>query len=256
MKLNLLNKTFIVSGSSKGIGLKIAENLLMEGSNVIITGRSKNIIKKQYKKLNLKFGSKVQYVDGDIKKNSVLKKIRKVLKKKWKKLDGIVANAGSVKMNVASFTSENDFNWYKNNFFMNAFKFVNYFINEIKKNQGSIIFISSIASLKNLNAPFGYASSKLSINLYSKFLANKLSKYNVRVNNIIPGNIYFKGGIWDKKIKKNPGKVKKMIKDLVPLRRFGKPEEIADLTTFLLSPKSNFITGAQIVIDGGQIIKR
>ena len=60
----------------------------------------------------------------------------------------------------------------------------------------------------------------------------------------------------DKKIKKNPKKVKKMIKNLVPLGRFGKPEEIADLATFLLSPKSSFMTGAEIVIDGGQIIKK
>ena len=102
----------------------------------------------------------------------------------------------------------------------------------------------------------GYASSKLSLNFYSKFLANRLAKYNVRVNNIIPGNIYFKGSNWEKKIKKNPKKIKSMIKNKVPLRRFGKPEEVANLVTFLLSSKSSFITGAEIVIDGGQIINK
>ena len=112
-----------------------------------------------------------------------------------------------------------------------------------------------IASLKDLGAPFGYASSKLSLNFYSKLLANRVAEYNVKVNNIVPGNIYFKSGNWDKKIKKNSKKIKKMINNKVPLRRFGKPEEIADLTTFLLSSKSGFITGSEIVIDGGQIIK-
>ena len=138
---------------------------------------------------------------------------------------------------------------------MPAFKFVNFFLEEIKKSQGSIVFISSIASLKDLGAPFGYASSKLSLNFYSKLLANRLAKYNVKVNNIIPGNIFFKGGSWEKKIHKNSKKIKSMIENSVPLKRFGKPEEIADLAIFLLSPKSGFITGAEIVIDGGQVIK-
>ena len=256
MNLNLSNKTFLISGSSKGIGLKIAENLLSESANVIITGRSKNLIKNQFSKLFSKFGSKVAYVDGDIKSDLVLKKIKNLVKKRWKKLDGVVANAGSTKMNIGPFSSEKDFYWYQKNNFLTAFKFVNYFLNEIKKSQGSIIFISSIASLKDLGAPLGYASSKLSLNFYSKFLANELARYNVRVNNIVPGNIYFKGGNWDKKIKKNPKKVKKMIKNQVPLGRFGKPEEIANLAAFLLSPKSSFMTGAEIVIDGGQIIKK
>ena len=57
-------------------------------------------------------------------------------------------------------------------------------------------------------------------------------------------------------MKKNPKKIKKMIKDKVPLGRFGKPEEIANLVAFLLSSKSSFITGAEIIIDGGQVIKK
>ena len=256
MNLNLYNKTFLISGSSKGIGLKIAESLLNEGANTIITGRSKKLVKKQFNKLYPKYGFKLAYVNGDIKNNLVLKKIRNIVKKRWEKLDGIVANAGSVKQNISSFYSEKDFYWYQKNNFLTAFKFVNYFLDDIKKNKGSIVFISSIASLKDLGAPLGYASSKLSLNYYSKFLANELAKYEVRVNNIIPGNIYFEGGNWDKKIKKNPKKIKKMIKSQVPLQRFGKPEEIANLVTFLLSSKASFMTGAEIVIDGGQTIKK
>ena len=111
MNLNLYNKTFLISGSSKGIGLKIAESLLNEGANTIITGRSKKLVKKQFNKLYPKYGFKLAYVNGDIKNNLVLKKIRNIVKKRWKKLDGIVANAGSVKQNISSFYSEKD--WIK-----------------------------------------------------------------------------------------------------------------------------------------------
>ncbi len=74
MNLNLSNKTFIISGSSKGLGLKMAETLLSEGANVVINGRRKNLIKKQFNILNLKFKSKIAFIHGDIRKNSVLKK--------------------------------------------------------------------------------------------------------------------------------------------------------------------------------------
>ena len=255
MNLNLKNKNFIISGSSKGIGLQTAENLLNEGARVIITGRSKKLLIKEFKKLLYKYGPNVLYVEGDLKNISVLKKIKNLIKKKWKKIDGIVANAGSIKSKINNFSSEKDFYWYQENNFFPAFKFVNFFLEEIKKSQGSIVFISSIASLKDIGAPFGYASSKLSLNFYSKLLANRVAKYNVKVNNIIPGNIFFKGGSWEKKIQKNSKKIKSMIENSVPLKRFGKPEEIADLAIFLLSSKSGFITGAEIVIDGGQIIK-
>jgi len=255
MNLGLKNKNFIISGSSRGIGLKIAETLLNEGSRVIINGRTKSLLKKEFKNLSLKYGKKVFYIEGDVKNKAVLKKIKSLIKKKLKKLDGIVVNAGSSKKQADNFSSEKDYVWNLENNFIPSFKFVNFFLEEMKKSQGSIVFISSIASLKDIGAPFGYASSKLSLNFYSKLLANKVAKYNVRVNSIIPGNILFKGGNWESKIKKNSKKIKNMIKNKVPLNRFGKPEEIADMVTFLLSSKSGFMTGSEIVIDGGQIIK-
>ena len=71
---------------------------------------------------------------------------------------------------------------------------------------------------------------------------------------VSPGNIHFPSGNWDKKKKSNPDDVKKMLAEKVPLKMFGKPEDIGNIVAFLLSPRARFITGANIVVDGGQTI--
>jgi 3-oxoacyl-[acyl-carrier protein] reductase len=75
----------------------------------------------------------------------------------------------------------------------------------------------------------------------------------VRVNVIAPGNVNFPGSSWDEKLRANPRKVKAMLKSRVPMRRFGKPEEIADAAAFLCSNKASFITGTVLRVDGGQV---
>ena len=80
-------------------------------------------------------------------------------------------------------------------------------------------------------------------------------KNKIRVNVISPGNIFFRGGTWDIKKKKNPTLVRKIIREKVPLQRFGKPEEVANLVTYICSEKASFINGAIIRIDGGQTVK-
>ena len=69
---------------------------------------------------------------------------------------------------------------------------------------------------------------------------------------ISPGNIYFEGGNWDKKKKENPNQVDKILNEKVPLRKFGNPDDIGNIVAFLLSSKANFVTGSNIVADGGQ----
>ena len=72
------------------------------------------------------------------------------------------------------------------------------------------------------------------------------------MNTAVPGNIFFKNGTWDLKNSENPILVSEMLGKNVPLMRFGKPEEVADLVIFLSSERATFITGACITIDGGQ----
>ena len=72
------------------------------------------------------------------------------------------------------------------------------------------------------------------------------------LNAILPGNVKFSGGRWEELELENPSKVKEMLEKEVPLKRFGEPEEIADAVLFLSSERAGFITGATLVVDGGQ----
>ena len=79
-----------------------------------------------------------------------------------------------------------------------------------------------------------------------------MAKNNIRINAVSPGNIYFKNGNWDHKIKKNKKEVTNYIKNNVPLNKFGTTKNVADIVMFLSSELSSFTTGANIIIDGGQ----
>ena len=93
--------------------------------------------------------------------------------------------------------------------------------------------------------------AKSAIVSLSKNLSKKVAPH-IRVNVVAPGNIYFRGGVWDEKLGFSKTDVDKMIEEKVPLKRFGKPEEIADAVVFLSSARASFITGTTLVVDGGQ----
>src|SRR5205823_7522637 len=122
----------------------------------------------------------------------------------------------------------------------------------VEAERGNIILISSIAGLESLGAPIPYAAAKAAIERYSKDLARRVGRHGVRVNTVAPGNILFRGGIWQRKLEADALGVNTMIAAEVPLGRFGAPEEIGAAVAFLASGRAAFITGACLVADGGQ----
>ena len=112
--------------------------------------------------------------------------------------------------------------------------------------------ISSIVGLQQSRGPLGYSAAKSSVLSLVKNLSYDLAPFGIRINAIAPGNIYFKNGRWQEILQKSPAVLKDYIEKEVPLKRFGKPEEVASAIVFLASPSSSFTTGSYLVVDGGE----
>lgn len=252
MELNLTNNQVVVVGGTNGIGLSISKGFLNEGSIVHVIARNEN--KDLIIELEKKYNSKIFFYKSDATKIDSLKlTFKKILKNTNNKLDILISNVGngSVKSDPLYSNKEWENSWDKN--FSSALNATRIFSNLISQNNGSIIFVSSIAGIESIGAPISYSTAKAALNSFTKTLSHKLAP-DVRVNAVAPGNIWIENGTWDLKQKENPEAVQKMLNEKVPLNRFGSPQEVADLVLYLSSKKASFITGSCFVIDGGQTI--
>ncbi len=255
MNLELNDKLVLISGSSSGIGKSIADAFLQEKAKVILSGKNEVKLSQTLQEFQKKFGEESVFsFCGDLTQDVAIDKCFEFIAAKFGGLDIFVSNlgsgAGSTDWNI------DDDEWHRlfDLNFSAARKLTNRLVPLIqKKGSGVVIYISSIAGKEVLGAPVHYSVAKASLNAYAKNLTKKLASFNIRVNTVCPGNILFKDGTWDRKLAENRDAVEKMLETKVPQKRFGKPEEVADLVVFLSSKRAAFITGESIVIDGGQL---
>lgn len=247
MDLKLKNKIVLITGSSSGIGRDIASKFLQEGCHVIINGRNEQKLRNASKALENCF-----YVKGDITDDKDIEKIVKICIKKYKKIDILICNVGSGRSKPIGKESINDIEKMLKINFYSSTKIIYKLKQTLIKSKASIICISSIAGIEFTTAPTGYTVAKAALNAYVSSISRYFAKKQVRINVVAPGNILFKGSVWEKKLLKDKKQVNKMLKTEVPMNRFGVVEEISNLVVFLSSKCSSFTTGSVITIDGGQ----
>ncbi|MBI51637.1 MAG: short-chain dehydrogenase [Chloroflexi bacterium] len=249
MDLLLNQASAIVSGGTKGIGLAIVNNFLKEGMNVTTFSRNKKNIDSTKRKFN-SFSSQINILEANILDEDNCKKIIASHIKKFKTLDILVNNAGE---SIKNGTTKDKWG---QSFDINVTAHVilsELVIPHLEKSKigGNIVNISSIFGRESGGNP-QYNASKAAMISFSKSYANLLIKKGIRVNTIAPGSIRFTGGTWDKRVKNEPKEMRNFIQQNLPAGRFGTANEIADVVTFVCSPKASWIVGSAINVDGGQ----
>jgi 3-oxoacyl-[acyl-carrier protein] reductase len=254
MNLELGNKRVLITGASRGIGLAIAETFLKEQAKTCLVSRGSQSLFNNEKKLQQKYGvDNVFAKKCDCTNRQDLNQLKESIENKWQGLDVVVANIGDGRSVPDALPDDEQWQKTWNNNFESALQTARTFLPMLKKSKGCLLFVSSIAGLEAFGAPTDYSVAKTAIMALAKNMAIKLAP-NVRVNVVAPGNVYFEGGSWDEKIKQDKKRVDGIIKKTVPMNRFATTDEIANSVVFLCSAKASFITGANLVIDGGQTI--
>lgn len=241
---NIKEKVIIVTGAGNGIGKEIVKLLYKEGAYVIVTDIKYDDVKKCIKEIdNNIIGLKLDVTSED----DWIQCIGTIIKK-YNKIDVLINNAGIVgkDLKLHEHTIE-DWNKVIEINLTGPFLGIKHVIPfMIKNKKGSIINISSVSGMIGLKNRSAYCSSKGGLRLLTKSAAIEYSKYNIRVNSLHPGYIETQS------LKDNiDNNTLNHLKEITPLSRLGTPEEVAKSVLYLASDDSSFITGTELIIDGG-----
>lgn len=257
MNITILGKTALICGSSQGIGLATARELATNGANCILLARNPQSLQEAFKELPNDGDQHHQWIAVDFSDPRMVdKEIKQITGKQH--IDILVNNTGGPKAGpILEATTEAFEHAFRQHLVCNHILAGAVIPGMKQVGYGRIINIIS-TSVKTPLTNLGVSNTiRLAVASWAKTLANEIGRFNITVNNILPGlteTQRLQELLLDsaRSVKKDLSIVEDQLKESIPMKRFGKPEEIANVIAFLASPAASYVNGVNWAVDGGR----
>jgi len=254
MDLGLTDRVAIVTGSSRGLGLASAKALLTEGCRVTICGRTPATLDDARRRLVEAAGSddRVLAVSADVSRPEGMQAVVDRTVETFGGIDVLVNNVGLARGGGLVETSDEQWQEAFDQTLMPAVRASRLVVPHMqRRGGGAIVVIASIYG-REAGGRMTYNAVKAAEISLAKSLARQLAPSNIRVNSVSPGSILFEGGSWWRRQRDDPAALADYVTRELPFGRLGRAEEVGDVVAFLASPRSSWISGTSVVVDGCQ----